>query len=173
MAGPDSSHVLAVVVSDGVLAESAGDVMLHDVLLSGPGTTLFDVPASRLRSVDSVPVATLRQARLDADAESRRQTEEGPAGPSLAPRPARLAHVATAAAEAMRSISTRVPCAVCCCSVQEAVTAPVIVSERPNPRWLAKLKVSGSVRALRPCLAGEFLMLIHTAFCLAGRSPRP
>ena len=41
--------------------------MLHDVLLSGPGTTLFDVPASRLRSVDSVPVATLRQARLDAD----------------------------------------------------------------------------------------------------------
>ena len=148
--------------------------MLHDVLLSGPGTTLFDVPASRLRSVDSVPVATLRQARLDADAESCRQAGGGGAGPSLAPRPTRLAHVATAAAEAMRSISARVPCAVCCCSVQEAATVPVTVSERPNPRWLAKLKVSGSEHAPQPCLAGQFVMLTHPAFrlpgCTAGHS---
>ena len=163
MAGPDSSHELAVVVSDGVLAESAGAAVLHDVLLSGSGTTLFDVPAGRLRGVDSVPLGTLRQARLDADAESRRQAGVAPSGPSLAPRPARLAHVASAAAEAMRSISTRVPCAVCCCSVQESTTAPVTVSERPNPRWLAKLKVSGSERAPRPCLTGQFVVLNHPA----------
>ena len=132
--------------------------MLHDVMLVGSGRTLFDVPADRLCSIDSVTHGTLRQARLDAGAAaSRRQPRSAPSGPALAPGPERLAQVATAAAEAMRSISVRAPCAVCCCSVQEADTVPVSVSESPNPLWLAKLKVSGSQRAPRPCLAGRRL----------------
>lgn len=157
---PHASPELAIVVSDGVLsaAEGSATAVLHDVRLVGSGRTLFDVPASRLRDVDSATNATQRKARHDAAAAAARcEADAAPPSPSLAPPPSRLAQVATAAAEAMRSISNRTPCAICCCSVQEADSVAVSVSEGPEPRWLEKLKVCvhPALRVLSCAVAGR------------------
>ena len=72
-----------------------------------------------------------------------------PAGPpanGLAPSADRLAQVAEAAQNAISDITARTVCAVCCCTVQEASTVPVVVTEQPPTAWHAKLKATPAMR---------------------------
>jgi hypothetical protein len=66
---------------------------------------------------------------------------------SLTPTAARLAEVATAAAEAMSSINERVACAVCGCSVQTVDTEPRGVTEAPDAKWKLKLAAPAHLHA--------------------------
>ena len=146
-ADPRVTPQLAVVISDGVLVAARGSppataTVLHDVQLTGSERRLLDVPVNHLTAVATANPDHVREARLAAAATAAAARAADEAPPSLAPTPARLAQVATAAADAMRSITVRVPCAVCCCSVQEADTAKVSASEAPPDGWHTKLKVN-------------------------------
>ena len=158
-ADPLVSPQLAVVISDGVLfaartSPPAAATVLHDVQLTGSGQRLLDVPDSHLTAVTIADPDHVREARLAAAAAAAaREADEAP--PPLAPTPAHLAQVATAAADAMRSITVRVPCAVCCCSVQEADTAKVSVSDGPPDGWHTKLKVKVAMN-LHPELRAQY-----------------
>ena len=158
-ADPAVQPQLAVVVSDGVLFAARGPptataTVLHDVQLAGSGQRLLDVPETHLTAVASAAPALLREARLAAAATAAAR-EAVAAPPTLAPTPAHLAQVATAAADAMRSITVRVPCAVCCCSVQEADTAKISVSDAPPDGWHTKLKAKVAMN-LHPELRAQY-----------------
>jgi len=75
----------------------------------------------------------------------------------LVPSPDRLAQIAEAAQRAMHDITARAVCAVCCCTVQEADTVSVVVSEEPPPAWHSKLKVTPAMN-LHPELRAQYVI---------------
>ena len=140
----------------------------HRLTLSQPGVvSSLDTPRGTAtvqltgsNRVVTVPVSELRLAELaDADEIARADAAAERAGrrrrrlsrvvdastaegPLLVPTTQRLVQIATDAADAMKNISDRVPCGVCCCSVQVVDTVEVSVSEAPKPSWLAKLEAT-------------------------------
>ena len=129
--------------------------LVHIVGSRGPGNTfdvrqangvkLSDVPRSRLSTRLEADPAVFQAAELAARKLRTAAAATAPAGPpanGLAPSADRLAQVAEAAQNAISDITARTVCAVCCCTVQEASTVPVVVTEQPPTGWHAKLKAT-------------------------------
>ena len=135
--------------------------LVHVVGSGGPGNTfdvrqangvkLSDVPRSRLSTRLEADPAVFQAAELAARRlrERTAAAATAPAGPpanGLAPSADRLAQVAEAAQNAISDVTARTVCAVCCCTVQEASTVPVVVTEQPPTAWHAKLKATPAMR---------------------------
>ena len=111
-------------------------------------TRVFTVPIAELLLVTRAAADDVVRARASAFRRGRRMSRLGVADaptegtPPLVPTAQRLVQIATDAADAMRNISDRVPCGVCCCSVQNVDATEVTVSEAPSPPWLTKLKAT-------------------------------
>lgn len=166
-----SSAKLVTTLSDGILiVNTGGSEVRHDVVISGNGAAVPDVPACCLQDVRLAPADIVKRARANAARAQRRagslakqpaaadrsttatssdattvNQAQAPPTESLTPSPARLAEIGAAAAQDMDDIRNRVACAVCCCSVKEADTSPTLVTEQPPARWLSKLAVLSSM----------------------------
>ena len=118
------------------------------------GVVLSRVSRSRLLTKPDADPAVFAAAELTAQRARTRaaaprlaaaaalRARAGDATSGLAPSPDRLAQVAEAAQEAMSGITARTVCAVCCCTVQEANTVSVVVTDEPPTVWHAKLKAT-------------------------------
>ena len=123
--------------------------LVHVVGSGGPGNT-FDVRQANGVKLSGVPRSRL-STRLESDpavfqaaelAARKVRERTAAAANGLAPSADRLAQVAEAAQRAVSDITARTVCAVCCCTVQEASTVPVVVTEQPPTGWHAKLKAT-------------------------------
>ena len=127
--------------------------LVHVVGSGGPGNT-FDVRQANGVKLSGVPRSRL-STRLESDpavfqaaelAARKVRERTAAAANGLAPSADRLAQVAEAAQRAVSDITARTVCAVCCCTVQEASTVPVVVTEQPPTGWHAKLKATPAMR---------------------------
>ena len=127
------------------MIQAFGSVMAKSQACSGVPRTRLSNRSEADPAVFAAAVLAARKLRertscTAASAALRAPTDDGATG--LAPSAERLAQVAEAAQEAMIGITARTVCAVCCCTVQEASTVPVVVTEEPPTAWHAKLKAT-------------------------------